>query len=472
MIAKEDGFTLVEVLIAATILITGVLTALLGMGAARKLTLVAERHTSVVQRAQLELERIKSLPYNEIALTMPSASWSTKSTDYTYVNAPSGSCPSGGGAAPTYQPDHSNGGSAATESLVINGCSYTLNGTATAVTSGVLAPVTPWSDGRLSGNIYDFVTWTADPTCSQTTTPGSDCATTNDYKRITVVVTLNGASEPSHPAVVSAYLPNPNQDSSQNLLNSPNTKCLNSANQTVSCSNTLTGTPVQYFPCDSAYSGSSCGTPSCSGNALHNTLVSLGLVLPAPDLLGSSLPSGTCTTGGTTTPPCFASNLSSGCQGLPLTPTGSTSCGSSPPLDNSKSHSWVTPGVPSGKTLNLSGAGSMTAYLRSGSGVAINVNLCLGLYLVPGGVIGSLTGNLLSTPIGAVVTANVSAQAGVPTPVSFNFNVGSADQIVGGGLLGLPRVEVVLWLAASAGTNVSVAYDQAQFASQLTLVTT
>jgi hypothetical protein len=251
----------------------------------------------------------------------------------------------------------------------------------------------------------------------------------------------------------------------------------------------MVGTPIQYFLSDTPYpgsggSGGSPGVPPCTGNNLHKTLVSLLGVAAAPDLLGSSLPSGVCTdsSSGVPTPttPCYALDLSGGCQGvagpglpsvpiggLPFVPTGSASCGS-PPLDNTKSHSWVTPGVPAGTTINLKGTGSMTAYLMSGSGVAVNVNVCLGLYIVPGGLLGSLLGNLLSTPIGATVTASVTAQAGVPTPVSFNFNVGSAGQIVGS-LLGT-RIEVVVWLAASASTNVSLAYDQAQFASQLTLM--
>ena len=89
---------------------------------------------------------------------------------------------------------------------MINGCSYTstVNGTNTTVTptTGTIAPVTSWSapvNGGVTagGNVYDFVTWAADPTCSQTSTPGSTCPTTDDYKRVTVVVTLNGASQPT-----------------------------------------------------------------------------------------------------------------------------------------------------------------------------------------------------------------------------------------------------------------------------------
>jgi hypothetical protein len=155
---------------------------------------------------------------------------------------------------------------------------------------------------------------------------------------------------------------------------------------------------------------------------------------------------------------------------VPLVPTGNSTCGS-PPANNSEAHSWVTPGIPSGTTLNLTGHGSLTTYIESASGVSVNVTVCLGIYLVPGGLIGTLTGNLLSTPIGVVVSASATAQVGVPTPVSFDFNLGTADAIAGGGILGLPRVEAVVWIAASASTDVQLAYDQAQFASQLTLVT-
>jgi prepilin-type N-terminal cleavage/methylation domain-containing protein len=468
-IRSEDGFTLIEVLVAALVLVIGIGAMVATFNAARRLTLVGERQSSMAHRAQAELERIKSLPYSEIALTGTSPSWSSNAGDYTYVSAPSGTCPSApSGAAPTYQPDHSQLGTTAYP-LVINGCTYTLNGTQTTLTGGQLAPVTPWTDGRFSGNVYDFVTWYSDPTCSQTSTPGSACPTTNDYKQVTIVVTLTGATQPSHPAILSAFLPNPDQNSSQNLLTSGSTYCGSTGQQP--CTNTLTGTPVQYFLCDSSYSGSSCSPPPCTGNNLHDTLVALGLIAPAPDLLGSTLPTGSCTNStGTPTPPCYGLDILTGCQGLPIVPTGNSTCGS-PPANNSEAHSWVTPGIPSGITVNLTGNGSLTTYIESASGVSVNATVCLGIYLVPGGLIGALTGNLLSQPIGVAVSASATAQVGVPTPVSFDFNLGTADAIAGGGILGLPRIEAVVWIAASASTDVQLAYDQAGFASQLTLVT-
>ncbi len=472
--AAQDGFTLIEVLVAVLVLVVGIGALLTTLTAARTLTLVSERQTSMAHRAQAELERIKSLPYSEIALTGTSSSWSSHAGDYTYVSAPGGTCPSApSGPAPTYQPDHSQVGTTAWP-LVINGCSYTLGGTQTTLTGGQLAPVTPWTDGNFSGKVYDFVTWYSDPTCSQTSTPGSACPTTNDYKQVTIVVTLTGTAQPSHPAILSAFLPNPDQNSQQNLVTSGSTTC-GITNQP--CTNTLTGTPQQYFLCDSSYSGSSCNPPPCTGNALHDTLLAIGLTAPAPDLLGSTLPTGSCTNGsGTPTPPCYGLNILTGCQGLPLVPTGNSTCGS-PPANNSEAHSWVTPTIPSGTTLKLTGNGSLTTYIESASGVSVNATVCLGIYLVPGGLLGTLTGNLLSQPIGVVVSASATAQVGVPSPVSFDFNLGTADAISSptlgplGVVLGLPRVEAVVWVAASASTDVQLAYDQAQFASQLTLVT-
>ena len=519
----EEGFTIIEVLAAAIVLVIGIGAMLTVFSASGKLTLAAERSTSEAHRASLELERLKSLPWGQIALTGTSSQWSTTSTDYTYVGGLSGSCPAApSGAAPQYQPDHKPGGSTATEPLVINGCSYTLNGSSTQIAGGTVAPVTSWSDGHFTGNMFDFITWVNDPTCSQTQTAGSNCPTTNDYKRITIVVTINGATEPANPAIVSELLPNPNQYSSSNPDNAT-TNCTNSSGQTVPC-DTVSGSPTPFPLCDESYS-SSCGggggTPSCSGNTDHQTVFNwlngLTNTAPTPDLLGTTLPTGLCQTNGVPTPPCYGTDvLGSGCQGLPFVPSapcngsgcstgtggngqggctancgsnlpggdnlggcsGGTGCGpggvnnaicgTAPPSSNTKAHSWVTAPIGLGSSVNLTGAGSLTAYLESGSGVAVNATVCLGVYVVPGGVIGALSGNLLASRIGVVAAANVVAQAGFPTPVSFSFNLGTADTVTGS-LLGT-RIEVVLWVAASASTDVQLAYDQAEVASEVTLV--
>jgi prepilin-type N-terminal cleavage/methylation domain-containing protein len=451
----EDGFTLIELLVAMMLLAIGILSLVGVLDMARKLTLVAERQTSLTHRAQQELERVTSLPYGQIALTSaPGHSADTSNPDY-YV---SGS---------DFQYDR--GSSTTTEPLVVDP-----GGTITP--SGTDGSTGTWTDGRLSGKIYTFVTWHYDSVCGTGST--ALCSTSHDYKRVTIMLTLNGATHPSRPVLVSTFVADPRSSPNgytsgvNNPLRSPDGKCLDSGGNPVSCTGGLdTGTPITYFLSDSPYNGSY--QPPSSGNNVHQTVVNFlcGVLTcpPQPDQLITSPP----TTGGTQ-PPCYSLDLGcvlSGGSGTGLTlkhpPTDGT-CGT-PPSDNTKTHSWVTPAIPAGTTVNLTGHGGMTAYVESASGVAVNVKVCVGLYIVPGGVLGVLTGNLLGSRIGVAASADVQAAAGVPTPVSFQFNVGQAAQI-SSNVSNIARIEVVVWLAASAGTDVALVYDHPQFASQVELM--
>jgi hypothetical protein len=353
---------------------------------------------------------------------------------------------------------------------VINGCSYTstFNGGSTTTTpsTGSVAPVQSWSaplanQGSVSGNTYDFITWTSDPSCSQSS--GTFCPASNDYKRLTVVVTTTGTSQPSHPAIVSSIVADPNatppqapNNSNQNPIDNPSTSCTNASGQTVSCSNTMDGTPLQYFLTDTP-SNSSYSAPSCSGNALHNTWGGSS----SPDLLVVDVPTGSCTdSSGNPIPPCFATGAP-GCQtgigGLPIVPTSTSigaACGT-PPSNNTQIHAWATPQIASGTTVNLTGAGGMTAYLESTTSTAANATLCFALYSSSGS----------PSKIGSTQSINVTASAATPNPVTFNFNVGASAT-----LANPQSIEIVLWIA-SAPSNVSLVYDQSGVNSQVSLVT-
>ncbi|HEU0318973.1 MAG TPA: prepilin-type N-terminal cleavage/methylation domain-containing protein [Solirubrobacteraceae bacterium] len=466
----EDGFSLIELLVAVTVLLLGTVAAITAFDSARRLSTVAERQTLIAHRAQLELERVASLPYSQLGLTASPAT-STLATDPGYyVTVPASACPGtplGGG--PTYQPDHAPGGSSATEPVVVNGCTYG----AGVYVGGTVAPSHPWSDGTASGVVYDYITYVSDPNCAA----GTICPASRDYKRVTVVATMSGVAQPTAPALIATYVADASaipagapSNSQQNPLQSPNTQCSNGGGAQVLCNNALTGTPVTYFLSDTP-SGGIYSPPACGGNNLHATLLGAlsSLLTGSPDQLISSPPTGACTT-----PPCFAVNLGCGTTpGVPLVPAtsgGGGSCGT-PPADNTKSHTWVTPAIPAGTTVNLNGTGGMTTFVESTSAVAVDATICLGLYIVPSGLLGGVLGNLLSQPIGVAVQASVTATAGVPTPVSFNFNVGRTASI-SSTVLNLARIELVVWVAASAATNVAVGYDQAQLASQVTLMTT
>ena len=135
----SDGFSMVELLVAMMVLAVGILAALGGFTSAQKLSLISERHTTITQIAQREIERIEGMSYSQIALNAtPSTSTVATNPDY-YVVA---------GSPPTYE--WNRGTSGQTEQLDID------------TTNGQVAPVTAWSEavqgGILSGQVYDFIT--------------------------------------------------------------------------------------------------------------------------------------------------------------------------------------------------------------------------------------------------------------------------------------------------------------------------
>ena len=397
----HDGFTLVELLVAMFLLVVGV-TALLGaFEAAARLAVVAERNASMVHRAQRELERIESLPFAQTAMTAaPPSSTDPANPDY-YVAV---------GPPATFGYDRN---SSATEPLVID------------ASNGTVAPIpTGWTDGRLGGNVYAFVTSTTDPNC----TGGTICPGTGDYRRITVEVTLNGASHPSHPAIVSTVIADPNSapsgapaNSAQNPLQSPTTQCQNGAGVLVPCTNGLgTGTPNTWFLYDTpamTFAGSLFGAYNTTRQAIagdhvtHPTIAVLNslLCIPLsllyagcqnPDLMGAAPPPQDSST--PATPYCYATDV--GCPPAPgqsaggLTVGGrtirrdSSSCAVANPWsqsDNRKGAFWVTP--PVAAATPLTGDGGMTLYMQTSSGVAASATICVGLYVVPTSLLGLIS---------------------------------------------------------------------------------
>jgi Tfp pilus assembly protein PilV len=179
----EDGFTMVEVLAAILILMIGVIGLIGAFDSSRKLSLLSERRTSTAHRAQLEIERLQSTPYAELAMSVtPSHSAETSNPDY-YVNE---------GTPALYQY-----GSETTEAepVIVAGkgeCTSTVKTECGTIASSPSSRecskyvgACEWKDGQQSGNVYDFVTWHTDSKC------GEKCPTKENYKRLTVVVTVN-----------------------------------------------------------------------------------------------------------------------------------------------------------------------------------------------------------------------------------------------------------------------------------------
>jgi len=89
----------------------------------------------------------------------------------------------------------------------------------------------------------------------------------------------------------------------------------------------------------------------------------------------------------------------------------------------------------------------------------------MAVYALPTGL--SQQGGLFANQIGAAVSTSVYAAAGVPTPATFDFDLGSGTYAIAS--TGLARVEVVVWIANSTSA-VNLVYDQAEFASQISFL--
>jgi Tfp pilus assembly protein PilV len=198
----EDGIGLVEVLVAMVLLTVGVLGLIGGFTSARKLTLLSERHTSMAHRAQLEIERLQATPYNELAMhEAPSHSNETTNPDY-YVNSSPTTCTSVGDGCYAWNAE------SLTEEEPLVKPEIGEGAIATKPTSRKCPEklgACEWQDGSLKGNVYDFVTWHHDTNTA--------CAKTENYKRLTVVVTLNvpSGSKAVNPVRVSTLIAKPNE---------------------------------------------------------------------------------------------------------------------------------------------------------------------------------------------------------------------------------------------------------------------
>lgn len=172
---------MVEVLIAAMVLAVGILGLVGAFSSSRKLTLLSERRTAMAQRAQLEIERLQTYSYGQLAMAAAPAHSSEKSNPDYYVTE---------GVTPTYQYGEKTEES---ESLVVAGEGI-LATSPTGRSCSQYVGACEWVDGLLSGKVYDFVTWHSDKNC------GTKCPATENYKRITVVVTNSvpgGSREPA-----------------------------------------------------------------------------------------------------------------------------------------------------------------------------------------------------------------------------------------------------------------------------------
>jgi Tfp pilus assembly protein PilV len=162
----ESGMTVVEVLVASLLLAVGILSTYSVLIGSRALTSTSEKLQSATHVGQKELETMQSLGWAALAHPAVPASGPAPHTVTSVSSVWQYHWKSG-----SYEP------------VAVN-----------AAAGAVSATATPWSDGRLGGTVRRFVSLVDDP-ATATVNP--------DYKRLTVVVSVNGQDAPVKPVVIS-----------------------------------------------------------------------------------------------------------------------------------------------------------------------------------------------------------------------------------------------------------------------------
>jgi type IV pilus assembly protein PilV len=441
------GFTLVELMVAILLLAVGILATGTVLASATRYASASEARSSMAHLAQQEIERLGAVPYAQLAHASLPATGSTDPANPLHWYSTS---------AHTYQWDRSSGGATTAEPLVSDA--------AGAITTNPRS----WSDGRLSGEVYSFVTWVKESHC------GSQCPNGQNYKRLTVAVVLDngaGRSGVTQPTYVSSIVADPHAlpagrvvNGNPNPLSDPGVQCQDASGNTVACTQSVGSATINQWylsdtPATAAYA------PPTGPHATHPTVAPTGTCTapdlagcPVPDLLSPSAPPDS-----TPEPPLYDYSTDQ----PRASPAGGrllkrdVSCNQTPTkTDNAKGELWVTP--PLASALDLTGAGGMTLNTQTVGGVTAGVTVCLGIYDIPA------IDNLVATPgtrLG-VVAYTVADWPTQPTPLSFSFDFLST------GTTTVPqghRIGVRLWADASSGADIAAIYDHPSYASVLQL---
>ena len=477
----DDGFTLIELMVAISILIVGIMGMFMGFITSQRASAVAERETSMAHIAQQQIEFVQGVPYSQVGLSSTPATSTDKTNPDYYV---------AGGSTPTFQWNRTTG---ATENLDID-----------TTTPGVVTPVQNWSEGRYSGKIYQFVTWTTDPNCSPA------CPSSQDYKRITVAVTSSTGS-PS-PVYVSSVIADP-PAASGNPLTNPATTCTNSQGVSQPCTSLIdSGNPNTYYLHDWPATGGTPQPPS-SDNVTHATVTAVNGLLcttvpliasllqqiagcPTPDLMDNTPPAAADTTlyhystdqlpdsqypGGRILQP-LCPTLGTLCNGTSGGGTGQTSdcntnTGFLSNLLNVQAGFWVSSPVTA--TTTLTGDGGISLFSQTVGSASAVVSFCIEIYDIPpsNGAAGSLFDILAWPPValgGAGYVGSTDPVTGGNWPTSatqvsyiFNFRGSNGTVSIAPG----HRLGVRIWFKANLNTALDLLYDNPLYPTQLQLNT-
>ena len=164
---RQDGFALVETLVAVLVLAIGAMAVLGVVDTSTRNTFRAEQTQVAINRAQRELEQIRHLDYEDVALTATPAASSDPNDPRYRVNGSHFALGWDGTHAVRLRRD---GGEEHRR----------------AHRRGSVNPgPTSFTSGDISGKVYRYVVWRNDPSCQLVPNSGIDaCPGPHDYKRV------------------------------------------------------------------------------------------------------------------------------------------------------------------------------------------------------------------------------------------------------------------------------------------------
>jgi hypothetical protein len=374
---RQDGITMIETMIAALVLALGSLAVLQLVGTQARSTFQGEQSQVVSNRLQEEMEKIKQLPYNQIALTgIPTDTADTSDPRWRV---------SGGNFSVTQDGSQ-------LRALVYNGSALLGGGTVSG--GAVSSAPQSFSSGDVSGTIYRFVVWEDDPSCPATSCPGSQ-----DLKRVIVAIRLNttGPGGVRHYQELQSQIADPNATSGTN-----NNASVNS-------------TPWTFFLTDTPIGCTNTDRQTIAGDHLvHNTdgTCSAGLKNSSncTTVLGiTSCPAGSPDLMVTHAPPLvdesplfdYATDLEPAVnpdqdKGLQMPRPSSNGCLSSlfQPLTNAQGqllpdpdptrmqtiHKWLSNPMGSGSNVVLSGTGTLDLWSQTISAATYSGKICFWVF--------------------------------------------------------------------------------------------
>jgi prepilin-type N-terminal cleavage/methylation domain-containing protein len=447
-LSSQDGFTLIELLVALMVLTVGIFAVATTFEFSRASTNQSELKTSAIDRAQREIEAVRSLPYDQIA--HPAGGIVGAAGDET---DPTSRISGGNFAWNRAQPSSS-------EPLV----------TGASGTVPMLQTIEKGDDDRFGYTIWRFVTATQEPACAAAV----DCEEGSDgYRRVTIVVRASGLGDTLDPVWTSTTVIDPSL--AANNEGQPETLCQNSEGTALElCSVETDGEQLDFYLTNTRANSGDVRLPVPADPAqrtLHKTVKVPATCTavpvsnsgcPIPDLMVAE-PLAWLDAGDPATPPL----VSFGTDVVPSIAAGrpllrDVACDATPSkTDDLKGAYWVTPPLANGE--EVTGTGVLRLYGHAWSAAAHDVTLCGVVYEVPGAIV-----NPVSNP--PVEIGRIAAPYGWPAevqPLSFDVDLGLADSdAVPAG----KRIGLRLWVAGSSSDDVVVIYDHPNHQSSLSLM--